>query len=85
MTEMKVKKADAVPKMARVLNVRGSDAKKDTTATMALKPIVQRPWPVMVFKYLAPVRQCRPWMKVLFRMNMKAVAHHAHLWPQKSI
>ena len=40
MTEMKVKKADAVPKMARVLNVRGSDAKKDTTATMALKPMV---------------------------------------------
>ena len=43
MTEMKVKNADAVPNKARVLKVRGNDAKKETAATIALKPIVQRP------------------------------------------
>lgn len=41
MTEMKVKKADAVPRRASVLKVRGSEAKKEMTATIALKPIVQ--------------------------------------------
>ena len=60
MTEIKVKKADAVPKRARVLKVRGIDAKKEMTATMALKPIVQMLWPVMVLRYLAPVKQCSP-------------------------
>ena len=84
-TETKVKKAENVAIVASALNVRGSEQNQETTATIALKPMVQSPWLDMVFKYLAPVRQWKPIMKVLFRRNMTAVKYHAHFWPQKSI
>lgn len=40
-TEMKVKNADPVPIMARVLNVRGIEQMNAIVAVMALKPMVQ--------------------------------------------
>lgn len=82
---MKVVKALILASLARVLNVRGKEQKNETTAMMALKPMVQTPWFVIVFRYFEPTRQWKPWMKVLFRMNMTAVAHQAHFWFQKSI
>lgn len=84
-TEMNVKKAEAVPSKARVLKVRGIEAKKHITATIALNPMVQTECPVMVLRYFAPVKTCRPWMNVLFSKNMIAVRYHAHFCPQKSI
>jgi predicted regulator of amino acid metabolism with ACT domain len=73
MTEMKVKRAEKVATFAKVEKVLGSEAKNEIAAVMAENPIVQSPWPVIVFHHLAPTRQCRPIMKVLFRMNMTAV------------
>ena len=59
-TETKVKKADRPASFASVLNVLGREQTQETTATMALKPIVQTPWFVMVFRYFDPVRQWNP-------------------------
>lgn len=85
MTETNVKKAEKVAIVARAEKVRGSEHAQETTATMALKAIVQMPWLDMVLRYLAPVRQWKPMMKVLFSRNMTAVKYHAQRLPQKSI
>lgn len=42
-TEMKVKKADAVPSLDIMLNVRGSEATKQMTVTTTLKTTVRQP------------------------------------------
>ena len=85
MTEMNVKNAEKVAMVARALKVRGSEQIHDTTATIALNAMVQMPWLDMVLRYLAPVKQWKPMMKVLFNRNMTAVKHHAQRLPQKSI
>ena len=43
-TLMNVKKADTAPAFERVLNVLGSEQRKDTTAPIAAKPTVQTLW-----------------------------------------
>ena len=60
-TETKVKKAERVASLERVSNVRGREQKKERTAQIAEKPTVHTAWPLMVFRYLAPVRTWRPW------------------------
>lgn len=84
-TEMKVKNADAVPSLERVEKVRGMEKKKQITAEMTEKMTVHMLWLVIVLRYLAEVRTWRPWMKVLLRRNITAVAHQAQSFPQKSI
>lgn len=42
---MNVKKADTAPALERVLKVRGSEQKKETTAPMAANPTVQTECP----------------------------------------
>ena len=84
-TEMNVKNAETVASFARVLKVLGREQTNEMRAMIAEKPIVQTLWLVMVFRYLAPTRQWKPWMKVLFRTNMTAVKYHAHFEFQKSI
>ena len=70
-TEMKVKKADAVPSLERVEKVRGVEKKKQIMAEMREKTTVHWLWFVMVLRYLAEVRTWRPWMKVLLRMKKR--------------
>jgi hypothetical protein len=82
MTEMKVKNAERVATLDSVLNVRGSEKIQEMIATMNEKTTVHTAPLDIVFKYSAPTTQCRPWMKVLFRRNMTAVAHHAILESQ---
>lgn len=82
-TDTKVKKADPAANLASVLKVRGKEQIQEMTATIALKPTVHMLWFVMVLRYFEPVKQWKPWMKVLFKMNMTAVNHHAHRFPQK--
>ena len=85
MTEMNVKNAEKVAIVASAEKVRGSEQIHDTMATMALNAMVQRPPLDMVLRYLAPVRQWKPMMNVLFSRNMTAVKYHAQRLPQKSI
>lgn len=59
-TETNVKNADSVASFERVSNVLGSEQKNEMTAQIAEKPTVQTAPPVMVFRYLAPVRTWRP-------------------------
>jgi len=61
MTEIKVNTAEAVAPLDSALKVRGSEHTHDMHATMAEKPMVHIEWLVMVFKYLAPTKQCRPY------------------------
>ena len=89
-TETKVNRADTVASLARALKVRGKEHKNWMTAMMAAKPTVQTPgfvavWLEMVFRYSAPTRQWKPWMKVLLSRNMKPVKYHAQRLFQKSI
>ena len=84
-TDMNVVNALTAASLARVSNVWGSEQKNETTAMIALKPMVQRPWLVMVLRYLAPTKQWKPWIIVLFKRNMTAVAHQAQRWPQNKI
>jgi len=85
MTETKVKNAENVAIVASALKVRGSEQAHDTMATIALNAIVQIPWLDMVLRYLAPVKQWKPMMNVLFSRNMTAVKYHAQRLPQNSI
>lgn len=82
MTETKVKNADRVATLDKVLKVRGNEKKNEMMATMAEKATVQIAPLDIVFRYSAPTTQCRPWMNVLFRRNMTAVAHQAILESQ---
>ena len=59
-TEMNVKKADRVASLDRVSKVLGSEQKKERTAQIAEKPTVHTAPPLMVFKYLAPIKTWRP-------------------------
>lgn len=81
-TEMKVKNAERVATLDSVLNVRGSEKHQEMMATTSENTTVHTAPLDIVFKYSAPTTQCRPWMKVLFRRNMTAVAHHAILESQ---
>lgn len=58
-TATNVNNALNVARKLSVSNVRGSDAKKQTTAVIAENTIVQAPWFVIVFKYLAPTSTCK--------------------------
>lgn len=82
MTETKVKKADRVATLDNVLNVRGNEKKNEIMATIAENATVHTAPFDIVLRYSAPTTQCRPWMKVLFRRNMTAVAHQAILESQ---
>jgi len=58
---MNVKTADAVPSLARVLNVLGREQKNEMMATMTPKTIVHWLWLVTVFRYLEPTRTWKPY------------------------
>ena len=60
-TETNVKIAERVASFERVSNVLGREQTKETTAIIAEKPTVHTAPPVMVFRYLAPVKTWRPW------------------------
>lgn len=57
---MKVVRAEKVATFDRVLKVRGSEKIRDTMAVTKEKTIEHVGWPVTVFKYSAPTRQCKP-------------------------
>lgn len=59
-TEINVKKAETVASFERVSNVLGREHKKQITATIAENPTVHKPPLLIVFKYLAPIKTCRP-------------------------
>ena len=81
---MKVKNALAVARLARALKVRGMLQSHETTAMMALNPMVQTAPSLMVLRYFEPTRQWKPWMKVLLSTNMTPVNHQAHFLFQSS-
>jgi len=56
MTEINVKKAEAVPSLESVENVRGMEKKKQIMAAMTEKMTVHMLWLVIVLRYLADVR-----------------------------
>ena len=58
---MKVKKAEKVASLDRVLKVRGSEQSQESTVQMAEKPTVQTAPLDMVLRYFAPVKTWRPW------------------------
>lgn len=60
MTDTKVKIADKVAALDNPLNVRGRENTSDTMAVTNDQMIVHAPWPVIVFRYLAPTKQCKP-------------------------
>lgn len=89
-----MKTAEAVARRERAAKVRGSEHSHETRATARPNTTVRHGTgeeepaaaaPAVVLRYLAPTRRCTPWMKVLFRMNMTAVAHHAHSRPPHRI
>jgi len=84
-TLVNVNNAESVANFESVEKVRGREQKKETIAMTAEKTIVQVPWLETVFRYLAPTKQWKPWMKVLLSTNMKAVNHHAMRLLKKSI
>lgn len=53
---MKVKNAERVASLERVSNVLGREQTSERTAQMAEKPTVQTAPPLIVFRYLAPVK-----------------------------
>jgi hypothetical protein len=59
-TEMNVKTAERVASFDRVSNVLGREQKKERTAQIAEKPTVHTAPPLMVFRYLAPIKTWRP-------------------------
>lgn len=58
---MKVKKAEKVASLDRVLKVRGSEQTQESRVQMAEKPTVQTAPSDMVLRYFAPVKTWRPW------------------------
>ena len=78
---MKVKAAEAVARVARVLKVRGREATNEMMAVIAANTMVQVACPVMVFHHLAPTRQCRPMMKTsLGRISTRLEVFTKKLW-----
>ena len=67
-TEIKVKNAEAVPSFDSILNVRGRENTQEMTNMTTLKLTVRQAMllsaAVIVFKYLAPTRTCRPYYEV---------------------
>lgn len=59
-TEIKVKKADKVASLESVSDVLGKEHKKDINAMIAENAAVHNPPLLIVFKYLAPIKTCRP-------------------------
>ena len=59
-TETKVKNAERVATLDKVLNVRGSEKHQEIMATIIEKTIVHTAPFDIVFKYSAPTTQCRP-------------------------
>ena len=60
-TEMKVKKADPVPNFERALKVLGSEKIQQTIVAITAKTMVHSLWFVIVLRYLALVRTCKPY------------------------
>ena len=58
--ETNVKKAEAVASLDKVPNVLGNENKNDTTLVIKENAIVHIPWPVIVLRYSAPTKQCKP-------------------------
>ena len=88
-TDRNVKNALTSASLAKALNVRGKLQMNEMIAQMALKATVQT-GPLfspltIVLRYLAPTRQWKPWINVLFRMNITPVNHQAGRQFQKSI
>lgn len=63
-TEMNVASAEKVATLDSVLNVRGIEQIKDTTAVMTENTMVQTPPPETVLRYWAPTKQCKPYNSV---------------------
>lgn len=59
-TEMNVKRAEIVASLERALKVLGREATKQMRVAMTAKTIVHWLWLVIVFKYLALTRMCKP-------------------------
>jgi hypothetical protein len=55
-----VKKADPVPNFERALNVLGSEKIQQMIVAITAKTMVHSLWLVIVLRYLALVRTCRP-------------------------
>lgn len=60
-TDTKVNNAENVAAWDRELNVRGSEQTHEVMAVTTLNTIVHLEWPVMVLRYSAPTKQCKPW------------------------
>lgn len=71
-TEMNVKNAEAVPSFDNILNVRGREHTQEITNMIALKLTVRQAMllsvAVIVFKYLAPTRTCKPYYEVSIKV-----------------
>lgn len=59
-TEMNVKNAEAVPSFDSALKVLGRDETQHMSVAITAKTIVHWLWLVIVLRYLALVRTCRP-------------------------
>ena len=59
-TDTKVKNAESVASLERVLNVLGKEQTHEMTVMITEKEIEHMEWLVIVFKYLAPTKTCRP-------------------------
>ncbi len=57
---MNVKNAETVASLDKVSNVLGKEQTQERTAQMAENPTVQTAPPLIVFKYLAPVKTWSP-------------------------
>lgn len=60
MTEMNVVNADRVATLDRALKVRGREQISEMIAVTSEKIMVQAPWPLIVLRYSAPTKQCKP-------------------------
>jgi hypothetical protein len=59
-TEMNVKNAEPVPNFDRALKVLGREETQQMSVAITAKTTVHWLWLVMVLRYLALVRTCRP-------------------------
>lgn len=73
-TEMKVKNAEKVAALDRLLNVRGNEKTKEITAVTTDHTMVQVPPFVIVLRYFAPTRQWRPWKSLEY--DRKIISTH---------
>lgn len=60
-----MKKADPVPSFERALKVLGNEKTQQMIVEITANTMVHSLWFVMVLRYLALVRTCRPYKKMV--------------------